>query len=242
MIAASLCTSQTRVRTALKSFRSRRSLCRLRSRWGRNRWVSTSRRTARVYVANSLASKLSVVDLTQRVELRKINVPSGFSNDTPYSIAIAANGLAPLSTTFGGRGFGARMLQLNLATDAVTERTDFFISGTTTERTQLAASGDRSTIGVVAGDISSGPIFKYSRTQTPLPPKGLGRLYLRSEPGPDRFEVPGQARRFRARRRAESERNDSTGFWVGGNAADPVARSAIGQSRRALTCWICRRF
>jgi YVTN family beta-propeller protein len=128
----------------------------------------------RMYVANSGGNNISVVDLTRRVELRKITFPSGFSNDTAYSIAIANNGLALFSTTFAGSGFGARMMQLNLATDAVMQRTDFFFSGRTTERTQLAASGDRSAVGIVAGDISSGPVFKYTAsTNTFSPEKDL---------------------------------------------------------------------
>ena len=83
----------------------------------------------RLYVANAGGNNISVVDLTQRVELRKITVPAGFLNDTPYSIAIAGNGLALFSTTFAGSGFGARMMQLTLATDAVTQRTDFWFQG-----------------------------------------------------------------------------------------------------------------
>ena len=117
---------------------------------------------ALLYVANSGGANISVVDLAERRELRRIIVPSGFSNDTPYSIAIASNGLALFSTTFAGSGFGGRLIQLDLATDAVTQRTDFWFSGTTTERTRLRASGDRGTIGIVAGDISSGPVFRYS--------------------------------------------------------------------------------
>jgi YVTN family beta-propeller protein len=128
----------------------------------------------RLYVANTGGNNISVVDLMQRIELRKITVPSGFSNDTPYSIAIASNELALFSTTFAGSGFGARMMQLDLVTDAVTQRTDFWFSGTTTERTQLSASGDRGTIGIVAGDISSGPVFKYTaNTNTFSPEKDL---------------------------------------------------------------------
>jgi len=115
-----------------------------------------------LYVANSGANNVSVVSLETRGELRKIPVPpENFFNDRPYSIAIGNNGKAFLSTTFDGSGFGARMLQLDLATDAVTQRTDFWFSGTTTEVTELKASADRSTIGIVAGDISSAPVFLY---------------------------------------------------------------------------------
>jgi hypothetical protein len=104
-----------------------------------------------------------VVDTVKGIEVRRIPVPpNSFFNDTPLSIAIANNGLAFLSTTFAGSGFGARMLQLDLATDAVTQRTDFFSGGTTTEVTILRASPDKNWIGIVAGDISSGPVFSYS--------------------------------------------------------------------------------
>jgi len=127
-----------------------------------------------MYVANSGGNNISVVDLAQRVEARKIAVPAGFLNDTPYSIAIANNGLAFFSTTFSGSGFGARMMQLNLATDQLTHRTDFYSRGSTTEETELSASGDRSVIGIVAGNISSAPVFKYTAsTNTFSPEKDL---------------------------------------------------------------------
>src|SRR4051812_40219883 len=127
-----------------------------------------------LYVANSGGSNISVVDLSTRVEVRRITVPSTFSNDTPFSIAIAGNGLALFSTTFAGSGFGGRLLQLTLATDQVSPRPDFWFSGSTTERTILAASKDRSTVGIVAGDISSGPVFTYhAATNTFSPEKDL---------------------------------------------------------------------
>jgi YVTN family beta-propeller protein len=115
---------------------------------------------SKLYVATSGANMVSVVDTVKGIEARRIPVPpNSFSNDTPFSIAIANNGLAFLSTTFAGSGFGARMLQLDLATDAVTQRTDFYSGGTTTEVTILRASPEKNWIGIVAGDISSGPVF-----------------------------------------------------------------------------------
>jgi YVTN family beta-propeller protein len=127
-----------------------------------------------LYVANSGASNISVVDLVQRAEVRRISVPMGFAADRPYSLAVANNGLVLFSTTFAGSGFGARMMQLDGATDEVRQRTDFWFSGSTTERTHLSASGDRSAIGIVAGDISSGPVFRYSAaTNTFSPEKAL---------------------------------------------------------------------
>jgi YVTN family beta-propeller protein len=128
----------------------------------------------RMYVANSGGNNVSVVDLAQRLELRKISFAPGHSSDTAYSIAIASNGRAFFSTTFSGSGFGGRMMQLDLATEQVTQRTDFWFSGSTTEVTQLAASGDRNVIGVVAGDISSGPVFRYTAgTDTFSPERDL---------------------------------------------------------------------
>ena len=136
-----------------------------------------------MYVANSGETNLSVVDVASRQEVRKIGVPSGFSSDKPLSIAIANNGHALFSTTFLGSGFGGRMLDLNLATDAVTPRSDFYLSGSTTEATFLRATGDRSKIGIIVGDISTGPAFLYSAasntfvTETDLGPYGyLGHI------------------------------------------------------------------
>ena len=116
---------------------------------------------SRLYVANSGGTNISVVDLGTRHELKKINVVPNFANDRPFSLAIASNDKALFSTTFGGSGFGGRVLSLDLTTEAVTARSDFFIGGTTTEATVLTASPDRSAIAAVAGDISSGPVFLY---------------------------------------------------------------------------------
>jgi YVTN family beta-propeller protein len=116
-----------------------------------------------LYVANSGGNNISVVDLTKGVETNKIIVaPAQFSNDTPFSIAVAQSGLVFFSTTFAGSGFGARMLQLDPVSEIVTQRKDFWLGGTTTEATFLKASGDRSAIGIMAGDISSAPVFKYT--------------------------------------------------------------------------------
>jgi hypothetical protein len=114
-----------------------------------------------LYVACSGGNTVWVVDIATGVH-HTITIPSGFSNDTPFSIAVANNGKAFLATTFAGSGFGANMWQIDLATEQVTKRTDFYIGGTTTEDTHLRASFDRSRIGIVAGDISSGPVFVYT--------------------------------------------------------------------------------
>jgi len=116
-----------------------------------------------MYVANYGSYDLSVVDLANNVEVRRIAVPPRpIHPDGPFSIAIANNGKALFSTTFAGSGFGARMMELDLSTDAVTHRMDFWSNGSTTERTFLDASGDRSKIGIVVGDASTGPVLAYT--------------------------------------------------------------------------------
>jgi YVTN family beta-propeller protein len=117
-----------------------------------------------IYVANRGGENLSIVDLAQRAETRKLTIPaqtSPFNDDTPHSIAMANNGLAIFATTWEGSGSGARMMALNLATDQMVNRTDFDNSGRTTQSTRLGASGDRSAIGIAVGGISSGPVFLY---------------------------------------------------------------------------------
>jgi YVTN family beta-propeller protein len=112
-----------------------------------------------LYVANSGAHNVSVVDVATRHELRRITIPSGFANDRPFSIAIANNGKALLTTTFDGSGFGGQVYQITLATDEVALRTDI---GSVTEDTRLASSLDHSTIGMIVGDVSSGAYNEYS--------------------------------------------------------------------------------
>ncbi|MGI8810382.1 MAG: YncE family protein [Acidimicrobiales bacterium] len=115
----------------------------------------------RLYVALRGSVFVSVVDVAARQELRRFPIPTGSSSDRPYSIAVLANGKALLTTTFDGSGFGARMYQIDLPTDTVSARPDFWLGGSTTEFTTVQASGDRQSAVVVAGDISSGPIFRY---------------------------------------------------------------------------------
>lgn len=128
-----------------------------------------------LYVANSGGQDVSVVDLSLRHEVRRITVPSGFMSDRPFSLAVAASGLGMLTTTFAGSGFGAVMYEVDFGTGAVERRSDFFVNGSTTEATRLEASGDRSHIAAMAGDISSGPVFLYSSaTDTWGPEHDLG--------------------------------------------------------------------
>jgi YVTN family beta-propeller protein len=112
-----------------------------------------------LYVANSGAHNVSVVDVATRTELRRITIPSGFLNDRPFSIAVANNGKALLTTTFNGSGFGGAVYEITLATDAVKQRRDI---GAVTEDTRLASSLDHSRIGMILGDVSSGEYNEYS--------------------------------------------------------------------------------
>ncbi len=96
---------------------------------------------------------------------------SNFSGDTPLSLAIARDGKALFSTTFAGSGFGGRLLSLDLASEAIVQETGFYINGTTTEATQLKASADHSVIGIVAGDISSAPVFVYQTSTAAFSPE-----------------------------------------------------------------------
>jgi YVTN family beta-propeller protein len=131
--------------------------------------LSTDGKT--LYVANSTANSLSVVDVATAKETSRIPVPPGFSNDSPFSVAVSSAGNVFFSTTFAGSGFGGRMMEYEPATTTLRQRTDFWFGGTNTEVTYLAASGDRSTIGIVAGDISSGPVFAYSTATDTFTPE-----------------------------------------------------------------------
>lgn len=115
----------------------------------------------RLYVANRGGTQISVVDVAGRTEQRRIQIPPrNFPSTQPYSVAALANGHLLVTSSFSGSGFGAAMYDVNLADDSVVLRSDFYY-GTTTERTQVRASGDRQHAVIVAGDISSGAVFRY---------------------------------------------------------------------------------
>lgn len=124
-----------------------------------------------LYVANSSGNSISVVDPVKGVETSRINVTPGFMNNSPLSVAVSASGKVFFSTTFAGSGFGGQMMEYDPATAQLRQRTDFYANGATTEATQLAASSDRTTIGIVAGDISSGPVFVYNSATDTFSPE-----------------------------------------------------------------------
>ena len=127
---------------------------------------------SRLYVANRGSTFVSVVDIAARSELRRIPIPSERLDDRPYSIAVLANGKALLTTRFDGSGFGAYMYEIDLATDAVKLRTDFWIwSGKTTESTSIRASGDRTAAVIVVGNNSPGALFRYDAPTDTFSPR-----------------------------------------------------------------------
>ena len=110
----------------------------------------------RLYVANSGGSNLSVVNLVTRVAQKiAIPLPAG-AVETPYSFAIAGNGLALYST--GGPGRFGRLMQLDLASGQSTPRQDYPSSFAGSAR--LRANDSRNTI--VTNDASY--FLSYSAT------------------------------------------------------------------------------
>ena len=120
-----------------------------------------------MYVANTGEHTVSVVDLTQRTELRKISIPFKVNlPDFPYQIAITVLNNALITTTVPGcSGKCGQVFELNLSTDGVMARTDYdpvFESADTSSRTRLRASGDRLRIVLVEGGSSAGAVHVYN--------------------------------------------------------------------------------
>ncbi|HEX7276251.1 MAG TPA: hypothetical protein VF244_02660, partial [Acidimicrobiales bacterium] len=80
-----------------------------------------------LYVANAGIGEISVVDTVERRELRRVTLPAHPHPDwdRPFTVAVAANGTALVSTTLDGIAGGARLLQLDLATETWRPRSDF---------------------------------------------------------------------------------------------------------------------
>jgi YVTN family beta-propeller protein len=125
-----------------------------------------------LYVADNGADEVSVVDIASGKETHRIATPPGaFYHDTPYSIAVAANGKA-LVTTDDGRDGPARLLEIDLTTEAVRLRSDFGnFAGETTYDTRLAPSGDHRHIGVIQDGSSLGPIWIYDAARDAFGPE-----------------------------------------------------------------------
>ena len=108
-----------------------------------------------LYVADSGAHEVSVVDTAQRRELRRIPVPTGPYLDQPMSVAVTDRGTALVMTSYYTHnvGFRYRVLQLDLAHETLTPRTD--PGSDVNEGTVLRASTDRSRVLVLRRSYSS---------------------------------------------------------------------------------------
>ena len=109
--------------------------------------IALSADRSMLYVVNSGAEDISVVDLARRREVRRISVAARLADppDRPQSIAVADNGTALLTTRSLVQSVGPRLLQVDLATGIARERTDHPVG----QPRYLASSGDNSRIGVV---------------------------------------------------------------------------------------------
>jgi hypothetical protein len=114
-----------------------------------------------LYVANSGGNNISVVDIAQGIELRKIITPTqDFNTDCPFFIAIANNGLALVSTDSIG-STGGSVIQLDLNTEVAALRPDRpFILGF--DGIRLRAAADRSAIAIALTSLSPSSVFRYS--------------------------------------------------------------------------------
>ena len=121
-----------------------------------------------LYVANSGDNTVSVVDVATRAQLRTITIPAGPSHDHPYWIATGSDGGLLVTTAFGGGGSNANMVWVDPATDTVTP------IASTTDRTHVAASRDRTKMLVVTNQTASGDTFSFDvATHTLSPVKNL---------------------------------------------------------------------
>jgi hypothetical protein len=82
-----------------------------------------------------------------------------------WAVAIASNGLAMVTSAWGGSGF-AQLHQINLATNAISVRTDVpgSANNSISSPTQIHRSADGTRLSFMETDISSGPIFQYDAT------------------------------------------------------------------------------
>jgi len=132
-----------------------------------------------LYVVNSGAEDVSVVDLAAGREVRRISVAVALEEvpDRPQSIAVASNGTALLTTRPLFSGQSPRLLQVDLATDIARPRRDHPVGSPQ----YLEASGDNSRIGVIPAETSPGKVAFYDAdTDTFTPGKEVsgGLWYL----------------------------------------------------------------
>lgn len=144
--------------------------------WGLD--LSADGRT--LYVATAGAEAISVVDVAQRREVRRIPVPSTGHNDRPWNIAVGDRGVALITTTSSGGGAAGRIVQLDLPTGTSRARPDFSVHGTTGVESVLEASGDRSRIAVVERH-SGGAVWMYRTAEDSFGTPAALNDYLSAE-------------------------------------------------------------
>jgi hypothetical protein len=101
-----------------------------------------------------------------------INYTRASGETGAWDVAISSNGLALVTTQFGGSGW-TPLRQIDLATNAISTRTDSTGSGsggTVRQNTQIHHSADGSRLYFLESNVSSGPIFTYSATSNAFGP------------------------------------------------------------------------
>lgn len=123
--------------------------------------------------------------LFYRLDLATGNVTNiyydrAFGEGGAWDVAFASNGLALVTTQFGGSGW-TPLRQIDLATNAVTVRGDAPGSGpngTVRQNTQIYRSADGTRFFFMESNISSGPVFTYSATTNTFGPSGQTNVFL----------------------------------------------------------------
>ena len=119
-----------------------------------------------LYVADWGGAEVSVIDTASRHELRRIRVPLPLSYplggpdwDGPFSIGVADNGTALITTSIKGKFGGVRLIQLDLADGSLVPRADLdTLAANDIGPIGVAASVDHSLVTV---DLSYGSTHGY---------------------------------------------------------------------------------
>ena len=101
-----------------------------------------------------------------------INYTRASGETGAWDVAIGSNGLALVTTQFGGSGW-TPLRQIDLTTNAISTRSDAPASGpggTVRQNTQVHHGADGTRLYFLESNISSGPIFTYSATSNAFGP------------------------------------------------------------------------
>ena len=111
-----------------------------------------------------------------------INYTRASGETGAFDVAIASNGLALVTTQFGGSGW-TPLRQIDLSTNAISTRADAPGSGpggTVGQNTQIHHSADGSRLYFLEANNSSGPIFTYSATSNTFGPSARTMIFADS--------------------------------------------------------------